>query len=57
MDPLATVVHGRSVHAAADLDMALPIIVNAKCQRPGVCNAIESLVVDEAIAPRAVARS
>jgi glutamate-5-semialdehyde dehydrogenase len=42
------------VHEAADLEMALPIIINAKCQRPGVCNAIESLVVDEGIASRAV---
>jgi glutamate-5-semialdehyde dehydrogenase len=42
------------VHEKADLDMALPIIMNAKVQRPGVCNAIESLVIDDAIAPRAV---
>jgi glutamate-5-semialdehyde dehydrogenase len=33
------------VDAAADLDMALAIIVNAKTQRPGVCNAAESLLV------------
>lgn len=38
------------VHSAADPDMALPIIINAKCQRPGVCNAAESLLVDAAIA-------
>jgi glutamate-5-semialdehyde dehydrogenase len=42
------------VHEKADLDMALPIIMNAKVQRPGVCNAIESLVIDDAIAPQAV---
>ena len=30
------------VDAAADLDMALAIVVNAKTQRPGVCNAAES---------------
>jgi glutamate-5-semialdehyde dehydrogenase len=42
------------VHADADLDMALPIIINAKCQRPGVCNAAESLLVDETIAEDAV---
>ncbi len=42
------------VHEDADLAMALPIVMNAKTQRPGVCNAIESLVVDESIAPRAV---
>ena len=35
----------------ADLDMAEKIVINAKCQRPGVCNAIETLLVDEKIAP------
>ncbi|HLW67261.1 MAG TPA: glutamate-5-semialdehyde dehydrogenase [Gemmataceae bacterium] len=39
------------VHRAADLDMAERIIINAKCQRPGVCNAMESLLVDAEIAP------
>ena len=34
----------------ADLDRAGRIIVNAKCQRPGVCNAAECLLVDEAVA-------
>ena len=34
----------------ADLDMALKIAVNAKCQRPGVCNAMETLLVHEAVA-------
>ncbi len=34
----------------ADLDMALAIVVNAKTQRPSVCNAAESLVVHEAVA-------
>ncbi len=38
------------VDAAADLDMALAIVVNAKTQRPGVCNAAESLLVHEAVA-------
>ena len=33
----------------ADLDMAVPIIVNAKTQRIGVCNACESLVIHEAV--------
>ena len=32
------------VDAAADLDMAREIVVNAKTQRPGVCNAAESLL-------------
>ena len=38
------------VDEAADLDMAVSIVVNAKTQRPGVCNAAESLLVHEAIA-------
>jgi glutamate-5-semialdehyde dehydrogenase len=38
------------VHAAADLDMAERIVVNAKCQRPGICNAMETLLVDAAVA-------
>lgn len=40
------------VHGAADLDMAVALVVNAKVQRPGVCNAIENLLVDAAVAPR-----
>jgi len=39
------------VDSSADLDMALSIVVNAKTQRPGVCNAAESLLVHEAVAP------
>jgi len=38
------------VHAAADPAMAERIVMNAKCQRPGVCNAAETLLVDAAIA-------
>ena len=38
------------VDAAADLTMAGPIVFNSKVQRPGVCNAAESLVVHEAVA-------
>jgi glutamate-5-semialdehyde dehydrogenase len=38
------------VDAAADMDMAERIIVNSKCQRPGVCNAAESLLVHAAVA-------
>ncbi len=34
----------------ADLQMALQILLNGKCQRPGVCNAVESLLVHESIA-------
>jgi glutamate-5-semialdehyde dehydrogenase len=39
------------VDAAADLDMAERICLNAKVQRPSVCNAIENLLVHEAVAP------
>ena len=39
------------VHADADLDMALKIAVNAKVQRPGVCNAAETLLVHRDAAP------
>ena len=38
------------VDADADVDMAVGIIVNAKCQRPSVCNAAESLLVHRDIA-------
>ena len=36
------------VAAGADLKMAEEIVFNAKCQRPGVCNAAETLLVDRA---------
>jgi glutamate-5-semialdehyde dehydrogenase len=39
------------VDESADADMALSIVVNAKTQRPGVCNAAETLLVHRAIAP------
>jgi glutamate-5-semialdehyde dehydrogenase len=38
------------VHAEADLEMARRIAFNAKVQRPGVCNAAETLLVDAAVA-------
>lgn len=38
------------VDATADLDMAEKIVVNAKMQRPSVCNAMETLLVHEAVA-------
>ncbi|MCP4446080.1 MAG: glutamate-5-semialdehyde dehydrogenase [Myxococcales bacterium] len=38
------------VHEAADLQMACDIAVNAKASRPGVCNAAETILVDESIA-------
>ncbi len=47
------------VDRSADLDMAERILLNAKCQRPGVCNAAESLLVHRDVAaaflPRAAA--
>ncbi len=42
------------VHAAADLDMAVALAENGKVSRPGVCNAVETILVDRAIAARAV---
>ena len=38
------------VDGAADLRMASEIVLNAKCQRPAVCNAAETLLVDRAVA-------
>jgi len=38
------------VDESADLDMAEAIVINAKCQRPGVCNAMETLLVHKAVA-------
>jgi len=40
------------VDASADLTMAERIITNSKCQRPGVCNAAESLLVHESVAKK-----
>ncbi|HZU71626.1 MAG TPA: glutamate-5-semialdehyde dehydrogenase [Acidimicrobiales bacterium] len=40
------------VDASADLDMAASIVVNAKTQRPSVCNAAESLLVHRRVAER-----
>jgi len=40
------------LHESADVEMAERIIVNAKVQRPGVCNAAETLLVDDAAADR-----
>ena len=39
------------VDEGADLQMALDIVFNAKTSRPGVCNAVETLLVHRAIAP------
>lgn len=39
------------VDASADIDKAIPIIINAKTQRPSVCNAMETLLIHKKIAP------
>jgi glutamate-5-semialdehyde dehydrogenase len=44
------------VHESADLDIAEQILLNAKTRRPSVCNAAESLLIDAAIADRALPR-
>jgi len=38
------------IHKDADPTKAINIAINAKCQRPGVCNAMETLIVDRDIA-------
>lgn len=38
------------VEEDADLDRAVPIVINAKCQRPGTCNAAEKLLVHASVA-------
>lgn len=38
------------VESSADVEMALSVILNAKCSRPSVCNALEKVLVDETIA-------
>ncbi|WP_035445147.1 glutamate-5-semialdehyde dehydrogenase [Atopococcus tabaci] len=40
------------VHEAADVDMAARILINGKTQRQSVCNALESLVIDNAVADK-----
>ncbi len=45
------------VDETADLDAAVDITVNAKVQRPGVCNAAETLLVHSAIAPEFLPRA
>ncbi|MBX7148560.1 glutamate-5-semialdehyde dehydrogenase [bacterium] len=39
------------VDESADMDMARVIVENSKVQRPGVCNALENLLIHEKIAP------
>ncbi|MFI0727952.1 glutamate-5-semialdehyde dehydrogenase [Streptomyces sp. NPDC021225] len=45
------------VDAQADLDMAVEILVNSKAQRPSVCNAAETLLVHQDIAPEFLPRA
>jgi len=40
------------VHALADLEKARAIVVNAKVSRPAVCNALDTVLVDSAVASR-----
>jgi len=40
------------IDSTADLKMTEKIVLNAKCQRPGVCNAVETLLVHREIAPQ-----
>jgi len=44
------------VDASADLKMAEEVCFNAKVQRPGVCNAMETMLVHEAVAPEFLPR-
>lgn len=45
------------VDAHADLDMAIDILINSKAQRPSVCNAAETLLVHQDIAPEFLPRA
>jgi glutamate-5-semialdehyde dehydrogenase len=45
------------VDADADIDMAIDILVNSKAQRPSVCNAAETLLVHQDIAPEFLPRA
>ncbi len=40
------------IHKDADPKKAISIAINAKCQRPGVCNAMETLIIDREIAKK-----
>ena len=51
--PVLAHLHGNChiyVHDKADLKMASEVVINAKCNRPSTCNALESLLVDSAVA-------
>ena len=40
------------VDETADMDMALKVVMNAKCSRPSVCNAVETLLVNAGVAAK-----
>ncbi len=42
------------IHETADIEMAKTLILNGKLRRPSVCNATESILVDEKIADKAI---
>lgn len=42
------------IDESADISKAIPMVVNSKVQRPSVCNALETLLVHEAIAAEAL---
>ena len=44
------------VDSAADLTKVIPIAVNSKVQRPSVCNAMDTLLVHQAVAPQILPR-
>lgn len=44
------------IDEGADLEKAVNIAVNAKCQRPGVCNAMETLLIHAKVAPEVLPR-
>ena len=44
------------VDESADVDMAVSVAINAKCSRPAVCNAIETMLVHKSIAERFLPR-
>ena len=44
------------IHSDADIDIAIKVAINAKCSRPAVCNAIETMLVHKDIAPEFLPR-
>ena len=44
------------IHSDADIDMAIKVAINAKCSRPAVCNAIETMLVHKDVAHEFIPR-